>query len=77
MTEKKLCIIIEDEIGTAQTSIETDLSAPQLMEKILKLEEENKELKHELDSLSGCYCADNKEFKDYWRIGYEEGGDDE
>ena len=30
------------------------------------------QLRHELDSLSGCYCADNKEFKDYWRIGYDD-----
>lgn len=43
-----------------------------LESKITTLEEENRELRHELDSLSGCYCADNKEFKDYWRIGYDE-----
>ena len=36
-----------------------------------QLQKENKEMRHELDSLSGCYCADNKEFKEYWRIGYE------
>lgn len=33
---------------------------------------ENEQLRHELDSLTGCYCADNKEFKDYWRIGYDD-----
>lgn len=37
-----------------------------------KLQEENEQLRHELDSLTGCYCADNKKFKDYWRIGYDE-----
>lgn len=37
-----------------------------------ELEEENEQLRHELDSLTGCYCADNKEFKDYWRIGYDD-----
>ena len=37
-----------------------------------KLFEENEKLRHELDSLTGCYCADNKEFKDYWRIGYDD-----
>ena len=39
------------------------------------LNEQDKEiglLRHELDSLTGCYCADNKEFKDYWRIGYDD-----
>ena len=36
------------------------------------LKKENGELRHELDSLTGCYCADNKEFKDYWRIGYDD-----
>ena len=42
-----------------------------LWEENEQLRKENKEMRHELDSLSGCYCADNKEFKDYWRIGYE------
>ena len=37
-----------------------------------KLFEENEKLRHELDSLTGCCCADNKEFKDYWRIGYDD-----
>lgn len=37
-----------------------------------KLTEENEQLKEELDSLTGCYCADNKEFKDCWRIGYDD-----
>lgn len=37
-----------------------------------KLFEEKEQLRHELDSLTGCYCADNKEFKDYWRIGYDD-----
>lgn len=36
------------------------------------LKKENEQLRHELDSLTGCYCADNKEFKDYWRIGYDD-----
>ena len=37
-----------------------------------ELKKENRELRHELDSLTGCYCADNKEFKHYWRIGYDD-----
>ena len=43
----------------------------ELSEENEQLRKDNKEMRHELDSLSGCYCADNKEFKDYWRIGYE------
>ena len=43
-----------------------------LLDKIKELEEENEQLRHELDSLTGCYCADNREFKDYWRIGYDD-----
>ena len=69
---KTLTIIIEDDIGTVQTHIRSELSAPQLMDKIFELKEENEQLRHELDSLTGCYCADNKEFKDYWRIGYDD-----
>ena len=45
------------------------------MEIVGLLNEQDKEiglLRHELDSLTGCYCADNKEFKEYWRIGYDE-----
>lgn len=48
---------------------ESELSS---IEYNLKLYEENEKLRHELDSLTGCYCADNKEFKDYWRIGYDD-----
>ena len=44
----------------------------ELAEENEQLRNENKEMRHELDSLSGCYCADNKEFKDYWRIEYGE-----
>lgn len=44
----------------------------ELWEQVVKLREENEQLRHELDSLTGCYCADNKEFKDYWRIGYDD-----
>ena len=44
MSEKRfktLTIIIEDDIGTVQTSIRSELSAPQLMDKIFELKEEN------------------------------------
>lgn len=44
----------------------------ELFSNYVALEEKNEQLRHELDSLTGCYCADNKEFKDYWRIGYDD-----
>jgi len=48
MSEKRfktLTIIIEDGFGTATTSIRSELSAPQLMDKIFELKEENEALK--------------------------------
>ena len=37
MTEKrKINIVLEDDFGRVQTIIETELSAPQLMDKILE-----------------------------------------
>ena len=34
--ERKINIILEDDFGRVQTIVETDLSAPQLMDKILE-----------------------------------------
>jgi len=48
MSEKRfktLEIVIEDEIGSTQTCIRSELSAPQFMEKIFQLKEENEQLK--------------------------------
>ena len=52
MSEKRfktLTIIIEDGFGTATTSIRSELSAPQLMDKIFELKEENEQLKKARD----------------------------
>ena len=52
MSEKRfktLTIIIEDGFGTATTSIRSELSAPQLMDKIFELKEENEQLKKRLE----------------------------
>ena len=59
-------------LGDALTSEEIVEELNQLDDKGVELAEENEQLRHELDSLTGCYCADNKEFKDYWRIGYDD-----
>ena len=48
------------------------LNGESVVDLLNELVEENEQLRHELDSLTGCYCADNKEFKDYWRIGYDD-----
>lgn len=42
---KTLTIIIEDDTGTVQTFIRSELSAPQLMDKIFELHEENEQLR--------------------------------
>jgi len=54
MSEKRfktLTIIIEDGFGTATTSIRSELSAPQLMDKIFELKEENEQLKQKIQLL--------------------------
>ena len=50
MSEKRfktLTIIIEDDTGTVQTHIRSELSAPQLMDNIFELKEENEQLRKE------------------------------
>ena len=51
MSEKRfktLTIIIEDDTGTVQTHIRSELSAPQLMDKIFELKEENEQLEQKI-----------------------------
>ena len=66
MSEKRfktLTIIIEDGFGTATTSIRSELSAPQLMDKIFELKEENEQLKKRLY----LYEISNDEVHKYFR----------
>lgn len=54
MSEKRfktLTIIIEDDIGTVQTYIRSELSAPQLMDKIFELKEENEQLRQTMQKV--------------------------
>ena len=64
MSEKRfktLTIIIEDGFGTATTSIRSELSAPQLMDKIFELKEENEHLRKRVKAISDeLYCKDRK-----------------
>jgi hypothetical protein len=40
MSEKQVIVIVEDGFGRVQTSIATSLSAPQLMDKIMGIDEQ-------------------------------------
>lgn len=63
MSEKQVIVTLEDGLGRVQTSIATSLSAPQLMDKIMeideqqatirKLQEENEELRKKNKELQG------------------------
>lgn len=43
--EKEVTIIVEDDFGRAMTSIKTELSPPQVMDKIVELFDDNLQLK--------------------------------
>ena len=51
MTEKKLCITIEDGFGRVQTSIETDLSAPQFLDEIMEIDEQQTIIKQQSEEI--------------------------
>ena len=69
MSEKRfktLTIIIEDGFGTATTSIRSELSAPQLMDKIFELKEENEQLKSDImliEKNADRHYEENKQLK--------------
>jgi len=77
MSEKRfktLTIIIEDDTGTVQTHIRSELSAPQLMDNIFELKEENERLRKELDSFHPVMFQDMR----YGTVTlYSKGGIDE
>jgi len=47
MTEREVIIVLEDDFGRVQTTMKTELSPPQLMDKIFELKEENEQLRHD------------------------------
>ena len=77
MTNKRF-IFVDNIFKYLETGIKDNksdydsLNGESVVDLLNELVEENEQLRHELDSLTGCYCADNKEFKDYWRIGYDD-----
>ena len=55
MSEKQVIVTLEDGFGRVQTSIATSLSAPQLMDKIMEIDEQQstiEELKEENSNLN-------------------------
>ena len=55
MSEKQVIVTLEDGFGRVQTSIATSLSAPQLMDKIIEIDEQQatiSQLKQENEKLS-------------------------
>ena len=72
MSEKQFKLSSETVLQYQIMDNDTDLNENEVVDLLNELVEENEQLRHELDSLTGCYCADNKEFKDYWRIGYDD-----
>lgn len=72
MSEKQFKLSSETVLQYQIMNNDTDLNENEVVDLLNELVEENEQLRHELDSLTGCYCADNKEFKDYWRIGYDD-----
>lgn len=87
MSEKRfktLTIIIEDDTGTIQTHIRSELSAPQLMDKIFQLKEENEQLSKQMNRLYNYFqdWSENimagEHFSEMWDIVKEdESWDDE
>ena len=77
MTNKRF-IFVDNIFKYLETGIKDNksdydsLNGESVVDLLNELVEENEQLRHELDSLTGCYCADNKEFKDYWSIGYDD-----
>ena len=51
MSEKQVSIVLEDVFGRVQTSIRTELSAPQLMDKLIKQSDEISYWKNKISSL--------------------------
>lgn len=55
MSEKQVIVILEDGFGRVQTSIATSLSAPQLMDKIMGIDEQQ------------AIINDLENERDYWK----------
>ena len=75
MSEKRfktLTIIIEDGFGTATTSIRSELSAPQLMDKIFELKEENEQLKQFKQNVFGLIDKSLEKDKHDYEMTYED-----
>ena len=89
MGEKQVIVTLEDGFGRVQTSIATSLSAPQLMDKIMEIDEQQatiQELERKLKKYAKIgeeqlkqiieLQEENRELRqsvEYWQKKYEEG----
>ena len=61
MKERQMIVTLEDDFGRVQTSIATSLSAPQLMDKIMEIDEQQATIKSKDKQLERLYNY----FQDY------------
>ena len=62
MSEKQVIVTLEDGFGRVQTSIATSLSAPQLMDKIMEIDEQQATI-HKLQDLCGKSDGENAKLR--------------
>ena len=69
MSEKQVIVTLEDGFGRVQTSIATSLSAPQLMDKIMEIDEQQATINNYRTSRDKwrTKCHQTKEKLDYWK----------
>lgn len=62
MSEKRVIVTLEDGFGRVQTSIATSLSAPQLMDKIMEIDEQQDTIQRMKHSLNTIYTSFEKHY---------------
>ena len=62
MSEKQVIVTLEDGFGRVQTSIATSLSAPQLMDKIMEIDEQQATIR-KLQDLCGKSDGENAKLR--------------
>ena len=65
MGEKQVIVTLEDGFGRVQTSIATSLSAPQLMDKIMEIDEQQSTIESERDLFEKYKASAIRDMRDY------------
>ena len=65
MSEKQVIVILEDGFGRVQTRIATSLSAPQLMDKIMEIDEQQSTIESERDLFEKYKASAIRDMRDY------------